>query len=414
MKHFIQDTTLLQEEKRDKDLFQFKPMAKALLSRLDAMPNTAIISIIGPYGVGKSALLESVKSQMSRSVTWFQFDAWKYPDRKNLWEGFVLDFTKKVSPKDFKKVLAEIDGTKGNKAEGLTSTLAVASNFILPGAGGAVDKLKYLFTTSPVRRLHEFEELIEKQIEKCENEVYLVLEDVDRSESGILFFETVSYYFRNSSFSKKIRVIAPISSVAYRDETKLHSLEKSSDYFEYFSAENLDVEEFIDTIFTSTLTNNLVVKSQLKMLFTSLLKLEYMTIRKIKIIIRESLAKYDYLVSLGFQPDPVLCMVVQSMKYLRTNDSRPNENYYNLSKRNKYIGNQQLGFINYIVWSNALEKDIDEVKNYIDVHRELRGTSGYIGIDTGGDFSDKPAKAWTASGGNHAARIPSLYFEDFN
>ena len=92
MKTIIKNHELLSEESRTIDLFDYGPYAKDLKLRIDEMPDIAIIALVGPYGIGKTVLLNIVNKDISLVERWFQFDAWKYPDKQDLWEGFILDF----------------------------------------------------------------------------------------------------------------------------------------------------------------------------------------------------------------------------------------------------------------------------------------------------------------------------------
>lgn len=95
------------------------------LNKIEVISKNSIIGLIGGFGLGKSVFLNEVrKKSEEKGNFWVQFDAWKFPERKDLWEGFVLEFARQLSPGAFKKTLAEIDGKEFQAEKTATGILA--------------------------------------------------------------------------------------------------------------------------------------------------------------------------------------------------------------------------------------------------------------------------------------------------
>jgi len=53
--------------------------------------------------------LNQIKNKYSENSKWFEFDAWKYPERANLWENFVLEFARQINKEIFDKTMKQVD-----------------------------------------------------------------------------------------------------------------------------------------------------------------------------------------------------------------------------------------------------------------------------------------------------------------
>ena len=76
-------------------MLDFDNICKKFSKKLDSLSGRSIIALVGPFGSGKSTMLHQIMTSRLEKEFWFEFDAWKYPDRKDLWEGFVLDLIRK-------------------------------------------------------------------------------------------------------------------------------------------------------------------------------------------------------------------------------------------------------------------------------------------------------------------------------
>lgn len=111
MKSMLKNVKLVEENYKIEDLFNFDPYVQQLKDIVESTSDIALIGVVGEYGTGKSVMLEKYRSTTTtQEERWIHVDAWKYPDRRDLWEGFVLEFAAQLNPTEFSKVLKNIDG----------------------------------------------------------------------------------------------------------------------------------------------------------------------------------------------------------------------------------------------------------------------------------------------------------------
>src|ERR1044072_44610 len=94
---FIKNFELLEEHSKVKDLLGFANICDKFTKRVDSLSGAFVMALVGPFGSGKSTMLHQIMAKRTNQELWVEFDAWKYPDRKDLWEGFVLDLAKAIS-----------------------------------------------------------------------------------------------------------------------------------------------------------------------------------------------------------------------------------------------------------------------------------------------------------------------------
>ena len=78
-----------------------------------------------------------------------------------------------------------------------------------------------MFAASPAKRVFEFQEILTAIIKSQKKNIFIVIEDIDRSgDSGIFFLETLKHFLRNLEITVKHRVIAivPIGDKSYRGD----------------------------------------------------------------------------------------------------------------------------------------------------------------------------------------------------
>lgn len=114
MSKVIKNPQLLKESYRSKDLFEFTQYAENLDSTLSSNESPTVTALIGDYGTGKTVLTNMVHKK-HKGVKWLDFDAWKYPDKKNLWEAFILELTEVVDPSQLPDNKRLIEGGETKK-----------------------------------------------------------------------------------------------------------------------------------------------------------------------------------------------------------------------------------------------------------------------------------------------------------
>ena len=89
---FIKNDNLLAEDHHIDDLFDLESEKIKISGKLESINRSSVLGYIGKYGSGKSTLLYQIFKDKDNFI---EFDAWKYPDRKELWKYFVLEIDKK-------------------------------------------------------------------------------------------------------------------------------------------------------------------------------------------------------------------------------------------------------------------------------------------------------------------------------
>lgn len=81
-----------------------------------------MIGFIGEFVRGKSALIHHVKKKRaedSKEEKWIQFEAWSFPERRDLWEGFVLESARQIDATAFGEARESIDCTQNDDVKTL-------------------------------------------------------------------------------------------------------------------------------------------------------------------------------------------------------------------------------------------------------------------------------------------------------
>ena len=79
---FVSDETLLEETAKVDDLLGLDATVDFYEARIKGIKRSGILAVLGPFGSGKSTVLYQVEKRLEEEVTWINFDAWKYPERK--------------------------------------------------------------------------------------------------------------------------------------------------------------------------------------------------------------------------------------------------------------------------------------------------------------------------------------------
>lgn len=255
---FIKNEGLLLETSKCNDLLNRDQSINDFSEKINKIKWSAIFGFIGNFGIGKSTLINNVKKLRTaneENEKRIEFDAWKYPDRQNLWEWFVLDFAKQVDEKTFDRAKKEIDGEQYKDKETLMKTIWSALWALLPW-WNIVSNLSHFFKSSPARRVFEIQDIFAKLIENItEQKIIIIIEDIDRSwDAGIYFLETLKQFIANNNFWKEILIIVPMGTSEYYDN--IDSYLKPIDYFDFFQPSKPKLDKFIRDVFIEDITKN--------------------------------------------------------------------------------------------------------------------------------------------------------------
>ncbi len=342
MNDFIRNHDLLREDYRLDGLikFDYTDIAK----RLSSYNRSGIVAVVGPYGTGKSTALNAAR-ETAPDAQWLQFDAWRYPERKGLWDGLVIEAAKQLGQD--KKALRKLDGHKsvlGRWGTPVAEIFSQVADFIPKDAfawvgastkGGASvskvgEKVAGIFEKSPAKRSYELERIFSDVLLAVKkNTIYIIVEDVDRSGSdGINFLETLSFFLANTKElrEKKIVTIALISKDSY--EENLESYLKCVDYFEFFEPRINDIGNFMSEVFADEAfpvnddrhrNSHQLTKDFLEGLFREFPN--DMTPRKLKLILRQASNTYKLQRIDKHNPDWRVTLCLQASKYLPDDSS---------------------------------------------------------------------------------------------
>ncbi|MCK5466063.1 hypothetical protein KAI56_01010 [Candidatus Parcubacteria bacterium] len=336
---FIKDNKLLMETPKVRDLFDLEEQINSFSSLLDSIDKSGSFGFVGGFGTGKSTLIENVKQkriEKKKNEVWVEFDAWKFPDRKDLWEGFVLEFARQINKEVFEEAYKEIDGKSKDDMKALINVVSKGANMFLPGAG-IIKNFSNFFKTSPARRVFEIQEILEKIIKKQKKDIFIIIEDIDRSgDSGIFFLETLKQFFDNIDSGNKLVAIVPIANDKF--ETEKDSFLKCLNFIEYFNFSNIKLDNFVEEIFEKEFIQDPNKKSQVvSFLETTFGEYNDMTPRLLKFILRKANFNFKRQVDDELEPDFRTTIIFEFSKYLK--ETEGGNFYFDIFKKDNMVTN---------------------------------------------------------------------------
>lgn len=285
---FIKNKKILDEFYRETNFFDLNSEQASLLWLMSNMETSWLVWVIWNYWEWKSTFLNQLKT--IPIAKWFEFDAWKYPERSNLWENFILEIARQSNQEEFDNAIRQIDGRKNEAKKTLINTIGE-----LPLLG-VIKNFTYFLTTTPARRTFELQNILIEILDSVkEKNIYIIIEDIDRSwDSWVYFLETLNHFLKTINSDKKIIWIVPIWTESYERHDLQSSYTKSIDYFYEFSLRDINLLKFVEATFDSEITQNKYHKWQITTFLESLFR-EFpwqMNMRKLKMILRNANAKY--------------------------------------------------------------------------------------------------------------------------
>lgn len=312
---FVADYEVLKENHKTDDLIDVSLIAKDFKSKIVKSQPQSLIGLVGPFGSGKSTLLHQISRDIKHDK-WIEFDAWKFPDRGELWEGFVLEFARNIDENAYKAAKKLIEGKQNDDKKALVDTL---SGLPFPGAS-AIKGFNHFFATSPARRTIEIQEILSVLLEKrCKGQdIFIVVEDIDRSgDAGIFFLETLKYFLGTVGDLVNIKVLVPIAEknyIKYED-----SFLKCLTIVEFLPTHKIQLAKFVKRIIKPELLENNAA-TQMAEYLQELMKLPDMTLRKIKLMLRKADLNYLNQQVDGHQPDWRMSVMFETAKHMKNGD----------------------------------------------------------------------------------------------
>lgn len=328
MSGFITNKNLIAETSKTEDLLDFSKEIDDLEKITEELVEPTVIGLIGKFGSGKSTLLFQLRKSLQGF--WLDFDAWKYPDRKNLWEGFVLDFAENLGNKESTR--KKIDGESKKSIKELITTIAKGVHLVPPLKIIAPviektigDATNYFLSESPITRIYQLQNLLSSLISQVNQNIYIVIEDIDRSQdAGIFFLETLKQFLSTFKSRNKIIVYVPIGTknfVKYRDEYS-----KCIDYLEDFYPTN-GFKHFTEEVVRDMEVGvaHDVAVSQVSSFLEQLMRenSEQITMREIKRIFRQANERYIKMEKKSLKPDWRVIVAVESMRIVYNDTGIP-------------------------------------------------------------------------------------------
>ncbi len=334
-----------------------------------------IVAYVGAFGSGKTVVLNRAKDEFikKKNAKWVDFDIWRYSNRQQIWDGFVIETIYQLSSKKRK--------TKKDIANDLDAPLLQRSSlvysfikrFFIKNKGLDGEIATYLILWAilslalwaltlnyevaflrafliysvpvffialalmgirslearrglPIKRVFLLENELRKKLKRAKKPIVVVVEDVDRSgEDGMIFMETLRNFLKKESFNKPVVVIAP------QDRTYFNILQEN------FSV-SLDraIKIYDDVIYskTSRITGSSIenildgakINPEYREKFEEIIRATLkgfnaqMNIRKLKFILRELnnfVEAYDGV-------NPALCLVLLFSRYVYAEEGRNN------------------------------------------------------------------------------------------
>lgn len=337
LEDFISSHKLLREDYSVEALVDFD--FTNLRDRIYSINDSGIIAIVGAYGSGKSTALHQVKISDDANSVWLRFDAWRYPERKGLWEGLIIEVARQLGEE--KSALRSLDGHKsiaGKWGGAVAEAFEQIKAFIPHDALGLIkdgqstgaaaskvgSKIADLFEKSPAKRAYEMERILsDLLLSVASQDIFLVVEDIDRSgDDGVNFLETLNYFLKNTPAleEKNVIVLAPMSNRSYEENVDAYI--KCVDYFEFFVPRIKSMDGFISAVFDPRLFGTDPARrkrsfQQIKDFLEGLYR-EFpdMNTRKLKLILRNASLVYRQQVQDGLSPDWRITVCIEASKYL--------------------------------------------------------------------------------------------------
>lgn len=364
MANLVSKPQFLEERPSDVEALGYQDEITHVKQRIDRLvghKKHAIVAYLGPFGVGKSTVLKDVKKQSS-AYKWVTFEMWRYSNRNELWDAFVIKLASELTRgKDEFDIADQVEGSALNRREwaflgiwiffvwvGLTifamifwfafkDGVGVGGQFweaylkyaaptifpalILVGLGRFL-QLSFITNKRPLRRVFELESLLANRVKSLDKPLVVIVEDADRSsDDGAIFLETLNHFLgRLPSKTKAFVVVAPQSALSFeRQEESYKGLETALKVYDekiYFNSAINDesIDKFYQELVPSAEWAEKLIEAT-KVIIRP--HRRYITIRLLKHALREVVQ----FVEMNPNANPVVCLSIILARYVEVNDN---------------------------------------------------------------------------------------------
>lgn len=333
---------LLEENSRVEDLLDLSIELDKFKTKIDSISFSSLVGFIGKFGTGKTNFLNQYRKKIEdENNKWFEFDAWKYPERSDLWENFILEVARQTNEDQFDNTIWKIDWTINDHKKTRINTI-----WDLPGFA-AFKNFNYFFETTPAKRTFELQILLSELFNKIEEKnIYIVVEDIDRSgDNWIFFLETLNHFVKELKIEKRIIIIVPIGEENYNDDLKKLSYSKCLDYRHDFSLREIKLDKFVERIFDDEVLNDTNWKGQITSFLEGIFREfpKQITMRLLKQILRDASVNYIALhKKQGKGVDWRLSILFETAKYIKKHlDNGETRTYIDIWRNTPGIWNNE-------------------------------------------------------------------------
>ena len=226
-----------EESYRSEDLLWFNQYVELYKTKLNKIKTSWVVGFIWPFGCGKTTFMNQIK-QTDKDNLRINFEAWKYPNRENLWINFVYEIAKNLWVEKTKEVLQRINGQDHNLPKAILSDLMKFARL------SAFKDFLYHRGQNQLDLVYEIlKELLLELCPRMDWCAYLVVEDIDHA--GVYFLETLNYFLKNIKLWEGLRIIA-IATIGNKEfVNNKESYLKCLDYIHYFPIQEFKSEGMI-------------------------------------------------------------------------------------------------------------------------------------------------------------------------
>ena len=355
----FKNISILNESPGDEDRLGFSEEIKRVADRIQSkikLKQSVIIAYLGAFGIGKSTILENIKSRALKKYKWITFEAWRYSNRDKLWDSFVIKVISEISGKKESTIARDIDGKKvhwrlvigisvgsflllslisyylyinfHNDGGFSEAYLKYAAATVLPvsifaGLGVMASVLTY---SDPLKRTFQLEDRLRNSIKEFNQPIILVLEDIDRvGEDGAIFMETLHEFVSKNKdeLANPVIFIAPQSLASFdalaTKQDRVVRLEHSLKVYDekiYFGAkiEHEHVDNLFESLpFTEKYKKYRRTMTEITKELNYYYKADQLTIRMLKHALRE----VDWFIEANPEHNPSVALVYSLACILR-------------------------------------------------------------------------------------------------